>query len=82
MHPVFAILSIIGFVAIFPVTLLLEPPKTALAAWSAALAKGYTTPQLMKLLSVSCAPHARPVTTDLPRPRLPPHPRKPVCSAP
>ena len=53
MHPVFAILSIIGFVAIFPVTLLLEPPKTALAAWSAALAKGYTTPQLMKLLSVS-----------------------------
>ena len=53
MHPVFAILSIIGFVAIFPVTLLLEPPKTALAAWSAALAKGYTNWQLMKLLSVS-----------------------------
>jgi hypothetical protein len=52
-HPVFAILSIIGFVAIFPVTLLLEPPKTALAAWSAALAKGYTNRQLIKLLSVS-----------------------------
>ena len=49
----FAILSIIGFCAIAPVTLLLEPPKAAMAAWSAALAKGYTNAQLLKLLSVS-----------------------------
>ena len=49
----FAILSIIGFCAIFPVTLLIEPPKAAMAAWSAALAKGYTNAQLIKLLSVS-----------------------------
>jgi len=49
----FAILSILGFVAIAPVSLLLEPPKVAMAAWSAALAKGYTNLQLMKLLSVS-----------------------------
>jgi len=49
----FAILSIIGFCAIFPVTLLIEPPKAALAAWNAALAKGYTNLHLVKLLSVS-----------------------------
>ena len=34
-------------------TLLIEPPKAAMAAWSAALAKGYTNAQLVKLLSVS-----------------------------
>ena len=49
----FAVLSIIGFFAIAPVSLLLEPPKVALAAWSAALAKGYTNLQLVKLLSIS-----------------------------
>jgi len=49
----FAILSILGFVAITPVSLLIEPPKAAAAAWAAALAKGYTNLQLVKLLSVS-----------------------------
>ena len=49
----FAILSILGFCAILPVALIIEPPKAALAAWSAALAKGYTNLQLMRLLGVS-----------------------------
>merc|ERR1711988_1053047 len=49
----FAILSILGFVAIAPVSLLLEPPKAAAAAWAAALAKGYTNMQLIRLLSCS-----------------------------
>merc|ERR1719238_2232568 len=49
----FAILSILGFMAILPVSLFLEGPAAALAAWSAALAKGYTNFQLMRLLSVS-----------------------------
>ena len=49
----FAILSILGFCAIAPVSLIIEPPKAAAAAWSAALAKGYTNFQLMRLLSVS-----------------------------
>eukprot|EP00325_Prymnesiales_sp_UTEX-LB-985_P029416 CAMPEP_0174715914 /NCGR_PEP_ID=MMETSP1094-20130205/22682_1 /TAXON_ID=156173 /ORGANISM="Chrysochromulina brevifilum, Strain UTEX LB 985" /LENGTH=408 /DNA_ID=CAMNT_0015915581 /DNA_START=24 /DNA_END=1250 /DNA_ORIENTATION=+ len=49
----FAILSILGFLAITPVSLLIEPPKAAAAAWTAALAKGYTNAQLVKLLSVS-----------------------------
>ena len=49
----FAILSILGFMAILPVSLLVEPPKAAMAAWAAALAKGYTNAQLMKLMSVS-----------------------------
>merc|ERR1719201_51100 len=49
----FAILSILGFISIVPVSLLLEPPKVAMAAWAAALAKGYTNLQLIKLLSVS-----------------------------
>jgi len=49
----FAILSILGFIAIAPVSLILEPPKVAAAAWGAALAKGYTNFQLIKLLSVS-----------------------------
>ena len=49
----FAILSILGFISIVPVSLILEPPAAAAAAWSAALAKGYTNAQLMKLLSVS-----------------------------
>merc|ERR1719454_201964 len=48
----FAILSILGFVAITPVSLLIEPPKAAATAWAAALAKGYTNAQLIKLLSV------------------------------
>jgi solute carrier family 35 protein E1 len=33
--------------------LLVEPPKAAMAAWAAALAKGYTNAQLIKLMSVS-----------------------------
>lgn len=49
----FAILSILGFIAITPVSLILEPPKAAMAAWSAALAKGYTNFQLLRLMSVS-----------------------------
>jgi len=49
----FAILSILGFLAIAPVSLVLEPPKVAAAAWGAALARGYTNLQLVKLLSVS-----------------------------
>jgi len=49
----FAILSILGFCAILPVALVIEPPKAALAAWSAALAKGYTNLQLVRLLGVS-----------------------------
>jgi len=49
----FAILSILGFIAIAPVSLLLEPPKAAAAAWAAALAKGYTNFQLLRLMSVS-----------------------------
>mmetsp|Transcript_16100 Transcript_16100/g.34942 ORF Transcript_16100/g.34942 Transcript_16100/m.34942 type:complete len:405 (-) Transcript_16100:501-1715(-) len=49
----FAILSILGFIAITPVSLLIEPPKAAAAAWAAALAKGYTNVQLVKLLSIS-----------------------------
>jgi len=49
----FAILSILGFAAILPVSLLLEPPKAAAAAWAAALAKGYTNGQLVRLLSIS-----------------------------
>merc|ERR1719201_457057 len=49
----FAILSILGFIAIVPVSLILEPPKAAIAAWTAALAKGYTNAQLIKMLSIS-----------------------------
>jgi len=49
----FAILSILGFIAITPVSLLIEPPKAAAAAWSAALARGYTNAQMIRLLSVS-----------------------------
>ena len=49
----FAVLSILGFLAIAPVSLLLEPPKVAAAAWAAALAKGYTNMQLVRLLGVS-----------------------------
>jgi len=49
----FAILSILGFIAITPVALIIEPPKAAMAAWSAALAKGYTNLQLVRLLGVS-----------------------------
>ena len=49
----FAILSILGFVAIAPVSLIIEPPKAAAAAWAAALANGYTNAQLVRLLGVS-----------------------------
>jgi len=49
----FAILSILGFLAITPVSLIIEPPKAAAAAWSAALAKGYTNWQLFRLMSIS-----------------------------
>jgi len=49
----FAVLSILGFCAILPVSLALEGPAKASAAWSAALAAGYTTPYLLKLLACS-----------------------------
>merc|ERR1711988_1471165 len=49
----FAVLSILGFLAIIPVSLLLEPPKVAMAAWASALANGYTNLQLIRLLSCS-----------------------------
>ena len=35
----FAVLSILGFLAIAPVSLILEPPKAAMAAWAAAFRK-------------------------------------------
>ena len=49
----FAVLSILGFLFILPVSLVLEGPGRAAAAWSAALAKGYTNAHMLKLLSVS-----------------------------
>ena len=49
----FAILSILGFLAITPVSLILEPVPKAVAAWNVALANGYTNGQLMRLLSCS-----------------------------
>merc|ERR1719238_427931 len=49
----FAILSILGFISIVPVSLILEGPAAAAAAWAAALAKGYTNGQLVRLLSIS-----------------------------
>ena len=49
----FALLSMIGFAAILPLSLLIEGPQKAAAAWSAALASGYTSAQLLQLLGVS-----------------------------
>lgn len=49
----FGVLTIIGFLCILPVSLALEGPATVRAAFAAALASGYTKPQLFKLLSVS-----------------------------
>jgi len=49
----FAVLSILGFLAILPVSLAIEGPARAIAAWNAALASGYTNTRLLTLLSVS-----------------------------
>lgn len=49
----FAVLTILGFAMILPASLWIEGPKAVSAAWSAALAKGYTNVQLLRLLSIS-----------------------------
>jgi hypothetical protein len=49
----FAILTILGFLFILPLSLLFEGPAKVSAAWAAALARGYTNTQLVRLLSVS-----------------------------
>lgn len=49
----FAVLTILGFIFILPASLLIEGPVAAKAAWSSALAAGYTQPQLLRLLSSS-----------------------------
>lgn len=49
----FAVLTLLGFLFVLPASLLIEGPGAAKAAWSAALAAGYTQPQLLRLLSSS-----------------------------
>jgi solute carrier family 35, member E1 len=49
----FAVLTILGFCMILPAALLMEGPTKVSAAYTAALAAGYTTPQLFRLLSFS-----------------------------
>lgn len=49
----FAVLTILGFLFVLPPSLILEGPSKVSAAWTAALAAGYTKAQLLKLLSVS-----------------------------
>lgn len=49
----FAVLTILGFLFILPASLLIEGPAKVAAAWTSALAAGYTQPQLLKLLGVS-----------------------------
>ena len=49
----FAVLSILGFLFILPASLAIEGPGAFKAAWSAALANGYTQPGLLKLLGAS-----------------------------
>ena len=49
----FAVLTILGFLFVLPPSLMLEGPSKVTAAWTAALAAGYTKAQLLKLLSVS-----------------------------
>jgi solute carrier family 35 protein E1 len=50
---ILAVLTILGFLCILPVSLLVEGPAKVSAAWAAALARGYTTTQLLWLLSLS-----------------------------
>lgn len=49
----FAVLTILGFLFILPPSLMIEGPTKVSAAWTAALANGYTNAQLFKLLGVS-----------------------------
>jgi solute carrier family 35 protein E1 len=49
----FAVLTILGFLFILPLSLLVEGPAKVSAAWTSALARGYTNSQLFRLLSVS-----------------------------
>lgn len=51
----FAVLTIMGFLMILPLSLVIEGPAQVSAAWSAALTNGYTQAHLLKLLSVSGA---------------------------
>jgi solute carrier family 35, member E1 len=49
----FAVLTILGFLMILPASLYMEGPAKVSAAFSSALAAGYTKPQLFRLLSFS-----------------------------
>ena len=49
----FAVLTILGFCMILPASLLMEGPTKVTQAFNAALAAGYTMPQLFRLLSIS-----------------------------
>jgi hypothetical protein len=49
----FAVLTMLGFLFILPLSLLVEGPAKVSAAWTSALARGYTNTQLVRLLSVS-----------------------------
>jgi solute carrier family 35, member E1 len=49
----FAVLTILGFLMILPASLYMEGPTKVSAAFSSALAAGYTMPQLFRLLSIS-----------------------------
>jgi solute carrier family 35, member E1 len=49
----FAVLTILGFFMILPASLYMEGPTKVSAAFSSALAAGYTKPQLFRLLSAS-----------------------------
>jgi hypothetical protein len=49
----FAVLTMLGFLFILPLSLLVEGPAKVSAAWAAALARGYTSSQLVRLLSAS-----------------------------
>ena len=49
----FAVLSILGFLMILPISLAVEPPARIAAAWAAARAKGYSAGYLTRLLAVS-----------------------------
>lgn len=46
----FAVLSMLGFLMILPVSLCLEPPAKVAAAWATARANGYSSAHLFQLL--------------------------------
>jgi solute carrier family 35 protein E1 len=49
----FAVLTILGFLFVLPASLMIEGPAKVTAAYTAALAAGYTKLQLFRLLSIS-----------------------------